>query len=229
MYTQMPIDLEIEEFPIIKEKKKRTQTPKKKEGEDREVIIYKIEIDGTDYLYVGSTQDYEQRKQNHCSSCRHNLNPKSKSINAKCPLYIEINKHGGWTKAIMTPLEKINVKFKIDARIREQYWIDKIQVARRDSIMLNGNRAHVPRELAIKEAKEQAKEYYEQNQKRLCAKSKEFYEKTKKVITCECGSEIFQLGKSHHIKTKKHQKWIIAEDDKFAKRLEEELDAMLDE
>jgi len=194
--------------------KKKTHISKKKEGEDRDMIIYKIEIAGTDFLYVGSTQDYEQRKTNHCSACRHNLNPESKNMSKNAPLYNEINKHGGWEKVTMTPVEKINVKYIIDGRIREQYWIDKIQVARRDAVMLNCCSAYVTPEIRQERIKKNQAQTLKRNNTR---------------VICDCGKE-FSLGnKLAHQKSKNHQKWIKEEDEKFAKRLDEELTALLDE
>jgi predicted GIY-YIG superfamily endonuclease len=246
---------ETTENAIITPIKKRVNNPKKKEGEEREVIIYKIEIDGTDFLYVGSTQDFEQRKKNHSAACIHNLNPNSKSRNAKLKLYNEINKCGGWNKAIMTPIEKIIVSKKIDALIREQYWIDKIQVARSDSIMLNGHRAHVSDEILAQNIKNQSKKYYEQNKEIIKEKAKQYYienkekknkqtlqyyethkdiikkrisENNKQRIICTCGIEYSKGNKLSHFNSNRHLKLIKEQDQKYVDKLETELNKLLD-
>lgn len=179
----------------VVEKPKRTRIEKKKEGEPREVIIYKIEIPGTNFLYVGHTEDFNQREDNHRAACRHNLNPQSKNKSKNSLLYCEINKNGGWEKATMSPMEKFISHDKIESRIREQFWIDKIQVVRRDSIMMNTCRAY------------NSPEEYERQ--RLAHNAQCLLINSQK-ITCACGKEHSKGFKSGHLKSKKHLDWVKA-------------------
>jgi len=207
---------------IIQDKpKKKTPTPKKKEGEERTVVIYKIEISGTNFLYVGHTESYKQRLDNHRTACKANLDPDSRSQNKNCPLYIEINKQGGWTKVTMTPVEEFVSKNKVQSRIREQYWIDKIQVARRDAVMMNGCPAYVSPE----QKAENLFKYRDENREEVNAKAREY---SSKRMTCPCGVEHRAGDKSDHLKTKKHIAWEQAKDQEFADRLEREMDKLIE-
>lgn len=195
---------------IIDKPKRKSPTPKKKEGEERTVIIYKIEIAGTNFLYVGHTESYKQRVDNHRTACKANLDPSALNHNKNCPLYSEINKQGGWTKVTMTPVEEFVSKNKVQSRIREQYWIDKIQIARRDAIMMNGCPAFV--------SLEQRRE--DKNASCLAANSKK--------MTCPCGVEHNVGYKSGHLKTKKHIAWEKNKDEQFADRLEREMNQIIE-
>lgn len=202
---------------IIDKPKRKSPTPKKKEGEDRTVIIYKIEIAGTNFLYVGHTEDFKQRLDNHRKACKSNLDPNALNNNKNCPLYVEINRNGGWTKVVMTPVEEFVTKNKIQSRIREQYWIDKIQVARKDAVMMNSLPAFV--------SPEQRAEYHKEHRVELNAKC---LERNSKKMTCPCGAEHNVGHKSKHLKSKKHIAWEKAKDQEFVDRLENEMDKIIE-
>ena len=206
-------------------KPKRTRVEKKKDGEPREVIIYKIEIDGTNFLYVGHTEDFDQREYNHKKACQHNLLRESKNHTAHSPLYCEINRNGGWGKAKMSPMEKFISTGKLESRIKEQHWIDKIQVARRDAVMMNACRAYCSPE----EIKSNAAEYYaEYHVKHRVEHNAKNLARNLKRMTCICGREITVGSKSKHLKTAKHNRWVVAEDQKFADRLDKEMAELLE-
>jgi len=226
---------------IIQDKpKKKTPTPKKKEGEERTVIIYKIEIPGTNFLYVGHTENFKQRLDNHRAACKCNLDPESRSQNKNCPLYSEINRNGGWTKVTMTPVEEFVSKNKIQSRIREQYWIDKIQVARRDAVMMNGCPAYSSPEQRAEHQRKNSAKYYEEHREKYNAYSAKYYEehreshnaksleRSSKKMTCPCGVEHNVGDKSRHLKTKKHIAWEQAKDQEFADRLENEMNELIE-
>jgi len=226
---------------IIDKPKRKTPTPKKKEGEERTVIIYKLEITGTNFLYVGHTENFKQRLDNHRTACKCNLDPNYINKNKNCPLYVEINKQGGWTKVTMTPLEEFVSKSKVQSRIREQYWIDKIQVARRDAIMLNRASAFVSPEQKVENIKSKAAKaakYYAENREELSAYSAKYYaehreeknvkhrEHSSKRMTCPCGVEHSVGYKKDHLKSKKHIAW--EKDQEFVDRLEREMNEIID-
>jgi hypothetical protein len=206
---------------IIDKPKRKSPTPKKKEGEDRTVIIYKLEITGTNFLYVGHTEDFKQRLDNHRKACKYNLDPNSLIKNSKCPVYSEINRNGGWPKVVMTPVEEFVTKNKVQSRIREQYWIDKIQVARRDAVMMNSCRAFSGIEHAAEYKAEYHKEHREKRNARMLATNL-------KKMTCPCGSELNKGGKSNHLKSAKHIEWVKAKDQEFVDRLENEMDKIIE-
>ena len=54
------------------------------------------------------------------------------------------------------------------------------------------------------------KEYRKNHREQLSAYSREYYERTKTSITCECGATILSLKKKKHCLTKKHQKYVAS-------------------
>ena len=206
---------------IIDKPKRKSPTPKKKEGEDRIIIIYKIEIAGTNFLYVGHTENYKQRVDNHRTACKANTDPNALNNNKNCHLYVEINRNGGWEKVTMTPVEEFVSKNKVQSRIREQYWIDKIQVARRDAIMMNSCRAFITPE----QTAEQQAEYREENREKRNARMLAI---NSKKMTCPCGSELNKGGKSQHLKSAKHIAWERDKDQEFNDRLDKEMNELID-
>jgi hypothetical protein len=206
---------------IIDKPKRKSPTPKKKEGEERNVIIYKLEIASTNFLYVGHTENFKQRVDNHRTACRANLDPRALNSAKNSPLYVEINRNGGWPKVVMTPVEEFVSKNKVQSRIREQYWIDKIQVARRDAVMMNGCPAYVSPEQKVEHQAKYNEEHREENKARILATNL-------KKMTCPCGSELSKGGKSDHLKSKKHIAWERAKDQEFNDRLEKEMNELIE-
>ena len=211
---------------IIDKPKRKSPTPKKKEGEDRTVIIYKLEITGTNFLYVGHTENYKQRVDNHRAACQYNLDPNSLIKNGKCQVYSEINRNGGWAKVTMTPVEEFVSKNKVQSRIREQYWIDKIQIARRDAVMMNSCRAYVTPEQTAEKYRENSAKYYEEHREENKAKAAKYHQEHREKMTCPCGSEHIIRQKSQHLKTQKHIAW--EKDQEFADRLEKEMNELIE-
>lgn len=214
---------------IIDEPKKRTRNHKKKDGESRTVIIYKLEITGTNFLYVGHTESYKQRVDNHRSACKANLDSNALNRNGKCPVYSEINRNGGWEKVTMTPVEEFVSKNKVQSRIREQYWIDKIQIARRDAVMLNSCRAFVTPEQTAEDMRKSAAKRYEEHREENKAKAAKYYEENRENrVTCPCGSEHILRNKYQHLKSAKHIAWERAKDQEFVNRLENEMNELIE-
>lgn len=214
--------MEAGDILIIQEKpKKKSPIRKKSDGDTRIVVIYKLEIAETKFLYIGSTQDFTQRKKLHKISCANNLNPESKNRNRNCPLYSEINRNGGWSKVTMSPLEEFEATSTIQSRIREQYWIDKIQIARRDAVLMNSVRAFVTPEQII----ESTRKYHETNREERNAKC---LATNSKKMTCGCGVEHSVGDKSRHLKTAKHIAWEKAKDQEFIDRLDNEMDKIIE-
>jgi len=72
--------------------------------------------------YVGHTTDFARRKSTHKCHC---INETDKKHHLK--LYQNIREKGGWENWTMTPLEEYPCENNLQARIREQYWMDILQ------------------------------------------------------------------------------------------------------
>ena len=83
--------------------------------------FYKIEHTGDcKFVYVGSTLNFISRKCQHKHVC---YNDNTKNHNLK--VYQIIRENGGWDEWNMVPLEQCEFSTKLEARIREQHWINK--------------------------------------------------------------------------------------------------------
>jgi hypothetical protein len=82
-------------------------------------IIYEIRPINKEliYSYVGSTENFIKRKSNHKRTC----------INSNLNVYKYIRENGGWINFEMVPLEEYECDTKIQARIREQFYINQIE------------------------------------------------------------------------------------------------------
>jgi hypothetical protein len=135
-------------------------------------VIYKIccnDINITD-IYVGHTTDLIKRRCSHKCNCN---NPNKKKYNIY--VYQFIRDNGGWDNWSVTPIEEYKCDTPLQARIREQYWIENIEENK-----LNTNNAVMNKELKAKYQKEydavnkdkKAKyneEYYNENKDKLVA------------------------------------------------------------
>jgi group I intron endonuclease len=143
--------------------------------------------------YVGSTTDFRHRKTSHKNNC---INEKNRDTHYK--LYENIRKNGGWDNWKMTPLEEYNCKNKTQVRIREQYWIDKLQP------IMNECKSFRTEEERLEQLKQfritnpnYGKDWNDKNRDHI-------NERKREQITCECGCVITKNHKSNHLKTKKH-------------------------
>jgi hypothetical protein len=140
--------------------------------------------------YVGHTTDFANRKRTHKCHC---INETDKKHHLK--LYQNIREKGGWGNWTMTPLEEYPCENNLQARIREQYWIDKLQSK------MNQFNAFITEE--IKQANrivnnENAKVYREENAEKIKEWKKQIYE-------CECGCKITLSHKARHLKSRNHK------------------------
>ena len=131
--------------------------------------IYKIVCDDLpDYVYVGSTKAFRQRKAHHKSSVN-----KDNSL-----LYKTIRENGGWNNWRMVCIEEcdetIDSKRKVEAR-EEQY---------RQELKsnLNMNRCYLTEEQLKEQKKEIAKKYYEKNKDKFKEEYKKYYETNKEKL-----------------------------------------------
>lgn len=139
-------------------------------------VMYKIQV--LDFIYIGSTKDFAQRKNNHKFEC----NAPTKKVHKT------ICEFGGWTKDIMVPIEEFECETRLQCQIREQYWI------RFYKANLNSIRAHVTPE-----------EYTAEKKIKNDISNPIF---SKMNIVCGCGKEYFRTGKTSHIRTTHHKDWL---------------------
>ena len=183
--------------------------------------IYKICCDDLpDFVYVGSTKVFRQRKHQHKSNCN-NIN--SKEYDKK--LYQTIRENGGWDNWRMVLIEECGEISFIQAKIKEEEQRVKLNAN------LNMLRCHQTEEEKKEYHKEYKKEWYENNKEHHKEKNKEWREnnkeynkekskewrennkekikeKRKEKYTCKCGREILLCVKTQHEKSKKHLEYI---------------------
>jgi hypothetical protein len=151
-------------------------------------IIYKFTcLDKTiEYIYVGSTTNWIQRKRQHKSDCN---NEKSKSYNYK--LYTIIRENGGWDNWNMIQIEEYPCNNKREAVSREEYWRVELNAqlnmrcAFRTKEERNEQQKQYIKNLS-QEKKEQMKErdkkYREENKEEIKTNKKKYYEEHKEDL-----------------------------------------------
>ena len=158
--------------------------------------FYKIVCDDLpNFVYVGSTMSFANRKYHHKRTC---TNENNKKYNYK--IYKTIRENGGWDNWRMVCVHQQEVDNKRHAeQIEEQYRVE-----------LNGNLNMIRAFRSEEQKKEYGKEYYENNTEYF----KEYYqdnkdrikEKVGEKITCECGFTYTFSHKARHMKSQKHIK-----------------------
>ena len=149
--------------------------------------IYKICCDDLpDFVYVGSTKAFRERKRRHKSNCNDNNNIK---------LYQTIRENGGWENWRMVVIEECGEISLTQVRIKEE----------ENRVKLNANlnmlRCHRTEEEVKEYNNERAKEYRENNKERI-------QEKLKKKFTCECGNKNSIKNKKRHEESVFHKKYL---------------------
>ena len=198
--------------------------------------IYKICCDDCpDFVYVGSTKAFRQRKNQH-KDCYNNMKDRK--------LYNTIRENGGWDNWRMVILEDLGEVSFTQARIKEEEHRVKLNAN------LNMQKCHITEEekkerdnLYAKERRNdnleffrnKDKEYYQKNKEKILPKkieyakewrddnkekvkeyATEYREKNKEKImewktqriTCECGRTFRIDGKADHERTLIHKKLI---------------------
>ena len=188
--------------------------------------VYKLESSILDCneFYIGSTMNWNQRKDKHKSNCS---NENSKDYNY--PLYQYIRKTGSWSNWFMFAVEEVEIDSKEELHKLEQAYIDELKPT------LNSQRAFRTVEQRIdyqkeydkehyQNNKEQKKDYREKNKEKIKEYQKDYQkeyrekhreeinkkskEKYSVKIDCECGGKYTHRHKSQHFKTKLHLKYM---------------------
>jgi hypothetical protein len=164
--------------------------------------IYKICCDNLpEFVYVGSTKAFRQRKADHKNCCN---NDNSKNHNNK--LYQTIRENGGWENWRMVLIEECREISFTQARIKEEEHRVKLNAN------LNMVKCHTTEEEVKERKKQQATKWHENNKERTKEHKNKYFEnnkeRDKEKITCECGREVSRGGLSHHKKTIFHKNYI---------------------
>tara|TARA_E500000318_G_scaffold44869_1_gene42402 strand:+ start:79 stop:528 length:450 start_codon:yes stop_codon:yes gene_type:complete len=142
--------------------------------------IYKICCDDLpDYIYIGSTKAFRERKRRH----------KRESLSNNSKLYTTIRENGGWGNWLMVILEDCGEINFIQAKIKEEEYRMKLNGN------LNSQRCYRTEE----QIKEQIKE----------TKSNWYLNAPNPKFDCECGGKYTLHHKEAHFKTKKHCEYIF--------------------
>ena len=162
--------------------------------------FYKIVCDDLpDYLYVGSTQAFANRKYMHKSICN---NENCKDYN--CKIYQTIRANGGWDNWKMICIHQQEVENRRMAeKIEEDYRLEL-------KANMNAKRAYRSDEDKKEYEKEHMKEYRENNTEHIKEYNKEYYENNKEYrsekISCDCGCQIRRGDIARHKRSQKHIK-----------------------
>ena len=184
-------------------------------------VFYKIVCldDSVELCYVGSTADFNKRKQTHKHYC---TNEMRKAYNRK--IYQTIRENGGWENFKMVEIGKAEQLTKRQAEaIEEEYRqelkanLNSMRCYRTEEQKQEQNRQDSKK--YYKKNKDKIKEYCEVNADKIKERRKKYREKNsdkikeykKEIITCEWGCEISRHHLSRHKKSKKHQELMITE------------------
>ena len=189
-------------------------------------VIYKIvpKDKSVKDCYVGSTINFEKRKQSH-KNCHNNEN----SVTYNYPVSKAIREKGGWDNWSMIILEKYPCECRFELETRERYYIEKMKANLNQVIPTRTMKEYYKdnKNIFCKNAKdryeskkdeilEQHKEYRENHKQEIAETHKEWYEENKervkkiveKVEICECGIECQIRNKTRHLKSKKHNAFL---------------------
>ena len=126
-------------------------------------IIYKIKHN-EDYddktIYVGSTSNFKNRKNQHKCNCNN-----EKNIKYNYTVYQYIRDNGGWEQFVMIPIEQYPCNNKDELKIKERHYIDLLRPT------LNKN---IPSRTL--------KEWREDNKQKLGEKEKNYRKNNKKQL-----------------------------------------------
>lgn len=157
-----------------------------------EYFIYKLYNPDCDYVYVGSTRNMTQRKKNHKSDCNNPNNPQYNCKKSKT-----IREFGGWDEWFMVVLEIMPDVTKLEAEMQEDCYRVELNAT------MNSQRATRGLMTLQEYQIQHNKQYYKNNKQQLS-------EIRNQKNNCECGGRYVQGSIARHLKTKKHQAYILS-------------------
>ena len=163
------------------------------------VYIYKLikkDAINDDMIYIGSTEDINDRMSKHKYSCN---NIKYHKNNYKVYKYIRDN--GGWDEWKYEIIDEVEVALREDAGIYEGEYIIKYNAINKLNDVVGGRTKKEYNE----QNKEQIKQYYQQNKEHILQKNKEKYERNKEDIL-QKNKEYYQQNKEQIKQNQKKNK-----------------------
>jgi len=167
-------------------------------------VIYKIVCKDTNITesYVGHTTNLIKRKGSHQSTCN---NPKSPKYNLY--VYQFIRNNGGFTNWSILVVEKYPCVEKIEALVRERYWLEQLQATLNRSI---------PSRTQQEYNSLHNKDNYERNKESLLKQMKiyradnaqKIKEQMSQQYECDCGGKYTYANYAKHCRTVKHQNYL---------------------
>ena len=152
--------------------------------------------------YVGSTMDFNTRKNKHKSAC-YNVN----HIGYNCKLYKTIREHNiNWDDIEWFILQSYpEIDNECDLKKFEQLWMDRIKPT------LNSQKAHTGIESGLTR-EEYNKQHYQNNKEKILEYNKQYYKQyyqnnkqyLSEKVECECGSVVSRNNITRHKKSVKH-------------------------
>jgi hypothetical protein len=124
-----------------------------------------------DYCYIGHTNNFSFRKQQHRAPCIDTSHSK-----AHIKIYETIRNNGGWDDWEMIELEKFNNKTKLEARIREQ------ELIKEHNANLNMLSAYITEHERQANKKAITEKFRAENKEYLAEQTKKYKEEHKEVI-----------------------------------------------
>lgn len=135
-------------------------------------FVYKICCDDVpDYVYIGSTKAFRERKRKHKSCC---TNVNDKSYHSK--IYTTIRDNGGWDNWRMVIIEECGDITLTQARIKEEEWREKLKAN------MNSVPCYVTEEQQKERESVRKKEFYEENKEKIKEQKRVYREANKDKI-----------------------------------------------
>jgi hypothetical protein len=170
-------------------------------------LIYKLcckDPEITD-IYVGSTTNFEQRKNNHNYRCYYD---KSKKFFFK--VYKFIREHGGFENWKMEIIEYYPCKTKKELSLQERYYIDTLKPSLNSYVPTRTVKEYCQDNKQHKS--EYMKKRYSNKKNDILKKNRDYYENNKEKlneinkqpIICKCGCILSKVHIKRHERTKKH-------------------------
>jgi len=154
-------------------------------------VIYKIQhIENLELLYIGSTTNFNKRKQYHKENCNTITNKKYNFL-----VYKMIRDNGGWDQFKMIIIKEYPCETKTELLIEE----DRLMMELKSN--MNNNRAYLTDNDRKERDKLRTKEYRKNHPEQY----KQYDKKRRQIkFNCECGSCVCFRDKSKHLNTMKH-------------------------
>ena len=160
--------------------------------EINDYIIYKIICNDENIIdcYVGSTANFNKRKNNHKVNCNTNNSMSHYKV------YQTIRENGGWENWSMIPIAEYKQISLVESKIKEEEYRVNLEAK------LNSKAAYKSKEESIQNQRKNNKNYYQANQEKMKERYKLYYQENQEKIK-ERGRE---YGKTYYQENKEKMK-----------------------